>query len=318
MNKKQTLARSLRPKSFKNIFGQDHIIQAIRNQFNSGRLPQSIIARSINCVHKTGKHFGEYCQECQLRMKKNLNFQELNAARYRTVEDASQIAVTSEYRPIKPDKYRVLVVDEPHSFSKEGQRLLLKYIEEPPPTTIWIFCTTDAHKLIYPLRTRFVTYQLKSLFHKDAEAFITWAAKEANITRDLPEFFEFVHKNQVSSARVLLNALEKYASGIDPDKALDSSESSVNALRIFKGLIAGEWNNIRPELEKASVEEVRLIKASLLGLLRSNLLSRTPTIQRRKLTLAIDSLVAIPNMIETSEQFTMLCSKLYTICEKVF
>lgn len=332
MENKQVLAKRLRPKSFRQMHGQDNITSAIRKMVIEGTVPNfmfigetgsgkttiaRIVAASLNCRHKPIEMFGSYCKKCAKHP--SVNVAELNAAKYRKVEDAAKLAEASDYAPIPPDKYRIFIVDEMHRMSKEAQSLLLKYTEDPPETSKWIACTNVPEAIDPALRGRFTaSFRMNSLFHKEAETFLEWAAEEAGITRPLEEFFEFVHTNKVSSPRVLLNALERYAAGLDPDKALETAEGKVNTIAIYKGLIAGQWSHVRPELEKCPLEDAALLKASLLGLLRKELLNRTASIQRKSLVNAIEELSSIPLYLDDSSKYSLLCARLYTLSQEKF
>jgi replication-associated recombination protein RarA len=327
----EVLSRSLRPRSFDKMFGQAQIVNSIRKQVASGRVPQcwmftgesgsgkttiaSILALAVQCTH--GKKFGAFCKKCQHNAPLHrANIIEIDGAKYRTTKDIESLVETASYSPVPPSLKRVIILDEAHRVSKEAQSILLKPTEKPPKSTIWIICTTEAYAVLKTVRRRFTTFPLQPLKHRLAEEFLDWAAKKADIKRPLDDLKEYINKAGVTSPSIMLDILERYATGVDPDKAAAATPQGVDTMRICKGILSGEWGHCRPEIDKSTPDDVRLIRGALLGFFKTELLKHTPGTRRKLLVEAIESIGNISYGIDEASQLAMLTGRVYTLCEK--
>lgn len=286
---KKVLALALRPRSFKTMYGQAKVTSAIQAQFKSGREPRTwlfagetgsgkttiarILARSLQCPHDI--EVGGYCKQCGEYPITT----EINAATLNTVEAIKELAQGSEYGPQPPFKKRVYILDEAQRVTKQAQGVLLKYTEDTPATTVWIICTTEPEAIIRPLRGRCMIYYMQPLKGKEADRFVKDAAAAANIERDLSPFVDVIHLKGVTSPRIILYALEKYSSGLDPEECLSAVECQVDTHRICLNLVKGDWGPIRAELEKAVPDDARTIRGAVLGYLKSVILNRNPSVE---------------------------------------
>lgn len=300
-----SLAKTLRPKAFIEMFGQQQITSNIRQMYANGRDPNAflfsgetgsgkttlarILAVALNCRHqKKAEAFGNPCDDCY-KGRNKFGIHEVNAAHYNGVDAVKELALSSEFAPIPPSRKRILIMDEAQMLSRAAQNVLLKYFEDAPRTTTWMVCTTEPESIIAPLRGRCKAYALYPLVGAEAEKFVHWAAKRAHIKRDLSDFIDTVHSHGITSPRNILQALEKCADGLDPDVAVFGSESAIDTKRLCRALVAGEWKPVRAELEKATPADARLIKGSILGYLRSILLNPRPEAKLEIVAWAIDS-----------------------------
>lgn len=324
----RALSLALRPKSFEKMYGQDAIITALRKLYASKREHQvwmfygepgvgkttfaKILARSFNCTHKV--EFGSYCSKCS---ENDYDIAELNGAKLNTVEAISQVIDFSSYTPNSGSRRKIIIIDEIHRLSKDAQQLLLKPTEPKNlGKTIWIFCTTMPNKIDPALKSRCMSFNVPGLTSKEIERFVKWAAKKADITRDLDDFLEYLKKHNVTSPRNILMALEKFGSGIDPEKAAAAATSHIDIIRICKGIIAGEWGHLRSELNRAIPEEVRQVRAGILGYFKYLMMEHTPGVSRKLLAEVVESLASIPYSIEDVSQLALLCARVYKLTEK--
>ena len=326
MEEQQVLALSLRPRSFKKLFGQQPIIDAITKQIASRRIPRAwmfagetgsgkttiarILAQWLQCPHKI--KLGMYCKECGFPPQGLI---EINASHHNTVESIKGIAEGAAFSPVPPAIRRVYLLDEAHRLSALSQDVLLKHFEEAVDTTCWIVCTTEPSKIIKTLRGRCMVYHMRPLRGAEADAFIERAAMKAESSRDLGPFKDVVHLKGVTSPRQLLYALEHYLAGMDPDKALASVDSSVDTLRICQALIRGEWGPIRSELEKATVDDARTIRGACLGYLRSIMLARNSTVDKKAVIATVKELGSFGYQ-DDQTFMTLLVAALYSCCKR--
>ena len=159
----QALYRQWRPRDFSHMVGQEAIMDTLRHQVETGRIPHAylfcgsrgtgktstakILASAINCEHPIN---GDPCGECEtcrrLSSEENLDIIEMDAASNRGIDDARVLRESVKYPP-QAGKYKVYIVDEVHMLTDAAFNALLKTLEEPPPFIVFILATTEPHKL---------------------------------------------------------------------------------------------------------------------------------------------------------------------------
>ncbi len=163
-------ARKYRPRFFREVIGQDIPVRILKNAVKNNRVSHAylfagprgvgkttiarILAKSLNCINPQE---GEPCGSCEncLEIDRG-NFPdliEMDAASNRGIDDIRAIREAVSYTPIK-GKYKVYIIDEAHMLTKEAFNALLKTIEEPPPRTVFVLCTTEYEKIIPTILSR--------------------------------------------------------------------------------------------------------------------------------------------------------------------
>lgn len=162
-----------RPFFIDDMVGQDNLVAAVKGWAKTGKWPSTIliegntgsgkttaariIATIVNCEKGTG--CGE-CRSCKLsRSRSHPDLNEYNMAEVGKVEDTRNLIQITKFAPRY--KKRIYLLDEAHAMSKAAASALLVPTEEPPPHVMWIFCTTDAHKLLDTIRNRCITLSIK-------------------------------------------------------------------------------------------------------------------------------------------------------------
>ncbi|NLJ81104.1 MAG: DNA polymerase III subunit gamma/tau [Firmicutes bacterium] len=165
-----SLYRKWRPQSFDDIVGQDHIVTTLVNSLASGRLTHAylfagprgtgkttaarLLAKGLNCRSgPTAKPCGS-CLECTAITKgSSLNVVEIDGASNRGIDDVRELRSQVQFTPINA-AYKVYIIDEVHMLTAEAFNALLKTLEEPPAHVVFIFATTDPHRLPLTILSR--------------------------------------------------------------------------------------------------------------------------------------------------------------------
>jgi DNA polymerase III subunit gamma/tau len=159
-----SLYRRHRPQSFDEVVGQEHVVRTLRNAVERDRVHHAylfvgsrgtgktslakILARSLNCIRgPTVTPCGE-CESCTtIAAGTSLDVIEMDAASNRSVEDIRDLRERVGYAPAA-GSWKVYILDEAHMLTREAWNAFLKTLEEPPPNTVFVLCTTEPHKVM--------------------------------------------------------------------------------------------------------------------------------------------------------------------------
>jgi len=185
-NKNKILALKYRPKNFKELIGQDIMVETIINSIKLNKLPNAylltgirgtgktttarLIAKAINCNKNfIAKEPGEYCDcsSCEeIGNDKHLDVLEMDAASRTGIDDVRELIESSKYNPTSA-KYKIIILDEVHMLSKQAFNGLLKTLEEPPAHLKFIFATTEVKKIPITIVSRCQRFDLHRISIKD-------------------------------------------------------------------------------------------------------------------------------------------------------
>ena len=178
-NNHKILALKYRPKNFKELIGQDIMVQTIVNSIKSNKLPNAylltgirgvgktttarIIAKAINCKKDFIKNEeckeNEFCHCKEITETNHLDILEMDAASRTGIDDVRELIDSSKYNPTNA-KYKIFIIDEVHMLSKQAFNGLLKIIEEPPEHLKFIFATTEVKKIPVTIISRCQRFDL--------------------------------------------------------------------------------------------------------------------------------------------------------------
>jgi DNA polymerase-3 subunit gamma/tau len=157
-----SLYRRHRPQAFDQVVGQEHVVRTLRNAVERDRVHHAylfvgsrgtgktslakILARSLNCAQgPTVTPCGE-CESCRtIAAGTSLDVIEMDAASNRSVDDIRDLRERVGYAPAA-GRWKVYILDEAHMLTREAWNAFLKTLEEPPPNTVFVLCTTEAHR----------------------------------------------------------------------------------------------------------------------------------------------------------------------------
>lgn len=175
----QVLARKWRPRKFAELVGQEHVVRALTNALDSGRMHHAylftgtrgvgkttiarIFAKSLNCERGES---ADPCGECAVCTAVDagrfVDLLEIDAASNTGVDDVREVIENAQYAPAR-GRFKVYLVDEVHMLSKPAFNALLKTLEEPPPHVKFLLATTDPQKLPVTVLSRCLRFNLKRL-----------------------------------------------------------------------------------------------------------------------------------------------------------
>ena len=153
-----SLATKYRPQKFFDVIEQNVVKAILKNQIDSGDIKNCYLFCGPAGVGKTSnaRIFAKEINGCDAMIT------ELDAASHSGVDDIRKIVEDSRFKPIGC-KYRIYVIDECHSLSNTAWQSLLKALEEPVPTSIFIFCTTDPQKIPATIISRIQRFDFKKI-----------------------------------------------------------------------------------------------------------------------------------------------------------
>ena len=223
----QSLYRRFRPRKFSELYGQEHIVRALRNAVINGREGQAylfsgprgtgktttarILAKVLNCENPVD---GEPCCECEsckaVEHGTSYDVLELDAASNNGVQEIRDIidaaALTS------PGRHRVFILDEVHMLTRAAEAALLKTLEEPPEQVVFVLATTDPQKVSETIRSRVQHLQFHLLPVEELDKYVRFVIEKAELSID-DESIAMVLRQGGGSARDTLSALELVAAG---------------------------------------------------------------------------------------------------------
>jgi len=179
MSATSVLARKWRPKTFAQLAGQEHVVQALSNALAQNRLHHAylftgtrgvgkttiarIFAKSLNCVNGVSATPCGVCSACtEIDSGRFIDLIELDAASNTKVEEMRELLEGAMYAPTCA-RFKVYIIDEVHMLSKSAFNAMLKTLEEPPAHVKFILATTDPQKIPVTVLSRCLQFNLKQL-----------------------------------------------------------------------------------------------------------------------------------------------------------
>ncbi len=217
------LARKWRPQLFEEVVGQRHITQTLQNAISQKRVAHAflftgargvgktssarILAKALNCEKGLRMNPCNQCANCQeVTHGTSMDVIEIDGASNRGIDEIRELRENVRYTPAK-SRYKVYIIDEVHMLTKEAFNALLKTLEEPPPHIIFIFATTEPHKIPATILSRCQRYDFKRIPLKEVIGSLKRIVEEEEI--------------QISPGGLLSIALESEGSLRDAQSLLD-------------------------------------------------------------------------------------------------
>ncbi len=175
----QVIARKWRPGTFEEVIGQPHATRTLQNAIRLDRIAHAylfsgargvgktsvarILAKVLNCEKGPSPTPCNQCSNCrEISHANSVDVIEIDGASNRGIDNIRELRETVRYRPAK-GRYKVYIIDEVHMLTTEAFNALLKTLEEPPPHVIFIFATTEPHKIPATILSRCQRFDFRRL-----------------------------------------------------------------------------------------------------------------------------------------------------------
>ena len=175
----QVFARKYRPRTFKDVLGQDHVVRTLCNAIEQKRLAHAylfvgprgtgktstarIFAKALNCSGGPKVDFDPDEDVClEIAEGRSLDVLEIDGASNRGIDNIRDLRDNVQFAPTR-GQYRIIYIDEVHMLTKESFNALLKTLEEPPAHVMFIFATTEPHKILPTILSRCQRFDLRPI-----------------------------------------------------------------------------------------------------------------------------------------------------------
>ncbi len=245
----QVLARKWRPRNFTEMVGQQHVLQALVNALDSGRLHHAylftgtrgvgkttiarIFSKSLNCEKGISSTPCGECASCrEVDEGRSVDLIEIDAASRTGVEDMRELLDNVQYAPTR-NRFKVYLIDEVHMLSKHSFNALLKTLEEPPEHIKFLLATTDPQKLPVTVLSRCLQFNLKRMTPGQIEDYLAKLLGKEEIAFEAPALMMLSHAADGSMRDAL--------SLLDQAIAYSGSDLKTAAVETMLGAISSDY-----------------------------------------------------------------------------
>jgi len=220
----QSLYRKWRPQTFEDIIGQKHITQTLINAISLNRISHAyifsgprgvgktttarILAKSLNCENGPTPHPCNKCDRCiRITNGYSMDVMEIDGASNNGVDSIRELRNKVNFAPAE-GRYKIYIIDEVHMLSQGAFNALLKTLEEPPPHVIFIFATTDPHKIPSTILSRCQWFNFRRISLADIVAKLKMIVKDEKLNID-DKTLNIIARSSTGSMRDAESALDQ-------------------------------------------------------------------------------------------------------------
>lgn len=291
----QALARKYRPQTFEDVIGQETAVRTLHNAIEDQRIHHAylfsgvrgigktttarILAKALNCIKGPTTEPDNTCTICrEITEGIDMDVREIDAATYTGVDNVRELRDVSQFQPAR-DRYRIFIVDEAHMLSTASWNALLKLIEEPPPHVIFMFATTEMHKVPQTITSRVQKFILRKITLEDLIGQLDKICRLEGIKAERAAL-EIIARRGEGSVRDALSLLDQIIafsgrsiSVADVATILGLSETNFFA-RVITFIAEGDHGALLEALQEAadSGRDFKMLYRDLLNFVRNLLL----------------------------------------------
>ena len=228
-NNSKVLALKYRPQVFKDLIGQNIIVETIEKSISQNKIPNAflftgirgvgkttiarILAKSLNCGNSEKNNcLKNKCKNCdEISESRHIDVLEMDAASKTGVDDVRDLIEFSRYGPTS-SKFKIFIIDEVHMLSKQAFNALLKTLEEPPAYLKFIFATTEVNKIPVTVLSRCQRFDLSRIKSEELSEFLAKVAEmeKIDINQDVINLISKISEGSVRDA-LSLSKLKAYS-----------------------------------------------------------------------------------------------------------
>ena len=225
-NNSKVLALKYRPQVFKDLIGQNIIVETIEKSISQNKIPNAflftgirgvgkttiarILAKSLNCENSEKNNcLKNKCKNCEeISESRHIDVLEMDAASKTGVDDVRDLIEFSRYGPTS-SKFKIFIIDEVHMLSKQAFNALLKTLEEPPSYLKFIFATTEVNKIPITVLSRCQRFDLSRIKPEELSEFLAKVAEmeKIDINQDVLNLISKISEGSVRDALSLLDRI---------------------------------------------------------------------------------------------------------------
>ncbi|MDD5014318.1 MAG: DNA polymerase III subunit gamma/tau [Atribacterota bacterium] len=220
----QSLYRKWRPQTFEDIIGQKHITQTLMNAISLNRISHAyifsgprgvgktstarILAKSLNCENGPTLQPCNKCERCvRITNGYSMDVIEIDGASNNGVDSIRELRNKVNFAPAE-GRYKIYIIDEVHMLSQGAFNALLKTLEEPPPYVIFVFATTDPHKIPSTILSRCQWFNFRRIALVDIVAKLNVIVKDEKLNID-DKTLNMIARSSTGSMRDAESALDQ-------------------------------------------------------------------------------------------------------------
>jgi DNA polymerase-3 subunit gamma/tau len=297
----QVLARKWRPKNYAEMVGQQHVLQALINALDSGRLHHAylftgtrgvgkttiarIFSKSLNCEKGVSSTPCGECASCvEIDEGRSVDLIEIDAASRTGVDDMRELLENVQYAPTR-SRFKVYLIDEVHMLSKHSFNALLKTLEEPPEHIKFLLATTDPQKLPVTVLSRCLQFNLKRMIPAQIQQHLQDLLQQESIDCEGPalQLLAYAADGSMRDALSLLDQAIAFGGGAVKTDAVESMLGAISRdylIRILQALIDQDARQLltetrllierNPDYQRVCADFMRILYQMALYLSQAN------------------------------------------------
>lgn len=269
------LARKYRPQTFADLVGQEQVSRTLKNALATGRVAHAylfsgprgvgkttaarLLAMSLSCLAESvaDRPCGK-CENClEIQSGQAVDVIEVDGASNRGINEIRDLRETVKYLPAK-GRYKVYIIDEVHALTKDAFGALLKTLEEPPSHVVFIFATTETHKVLPTILSRCQRYDFRRIRVEDIAARLAKVAEMENIEAE-PEALELIARQAEGGLRDSLSLMDQAIAAGGGTLTAEDVRRSLGLIdqALVRSIVAGTLDGLAAEALK-SLDEAYL------------------------------------------------------------